>query len=136
MYQKKRKILRANHNLHVNKTLHSAIMKCSQLKIKAIKSKSKNDVIEYKKQHNVVVKVKKSCKKDFLTGQLLSHTSPINMQRLMQIFSLLKIIKFYLIIVKQQMFSTKLLFNNQSLKTLTCLNGQMSRNLTFLMKLT
>ena len=53
---KKRKILRGNHNLHVNKTLHSAIMKCSQLKIKAMKSKTKNDVFEYKKQHNIVVK--------------------------------------------------------------------------------
>ena len=30
------------------------ILKCSQLKIKAIKSKSKNDVIEYKKQHDLV----------------------------------------------------------------------------------
>ena len=36
----KRKILRGNLKPHVNKTLHSAIMKCSQLKIKAMKSKS------------------------------------------------------------------------------------------------
>ena len=62
---KKRKILRGNHNLHINKTLHSAIMKCSQLKIKAIKSKSKNDAIEYKKQHNIVAKLKRRCKKRF-----------------------------------------------------------------------
>ena len=62
---KKRKILRCNHNLHINKTLHSAIMKCSLLKIKAIKSKSKNDAIEYKKQHNIVVKLKKRRKKRF-----------------------------------------------------------------------
>ena len=40
-------------------------MKCSQLKIKAMKSKSKNDVIEYKKQHNLVLKLKKRCKKGF-----------------------------------------------------------------------
>ena len=46
---KKRKILRGNHKPHVNKTLHSAIMKCSQLKIKAMKFKSKNYVIKYKK---------------------------------------------------------------------------------------
>ena len=76
-----------------------------------MKSKSKNDVIEYKKQHNLVLKLKKRCKKGFFDnletkitlnrfGQLLSHISPINMQRVMQIFSLLKIIKFYLIIVK------------------------------------
>ena len=60
---KKRKILRGNHKSHVNKTLHSAIMKCSQLKIKAIKSKSKNYVIEYKKQHSLVLILKKRCKK-------------------------------------------------------------------------
>ena len=41
-------------------------MKWSQLKIKAMKSKTKNDVIEYKKQHNIVVKLKKRCKKGFL----------------------------------------------------------------------
>ena len=40
-------------------------MKCSQLKIKAMKSKSKNDVIKYKKQHNVVLKLTKRCKKGF-----------------------------------------------------------------------
>ena len=62
---KKRKILRGNHKPHVNKTLHSAIMKCSQLKIKAIKFKSKNDVIKYKKQHSLVLKLKKRCKKGF-----------------------------------------------------------------------
>ena len=60
---KKWKILRGTQKPHVNKTLHSAIMKCSQLKIKAMKSKSKNDVIEYKKQHNLVLKLKKRCKK-------------------------------------------------------------------------
>ena len=40
-------------------------MKCSQLKIKAMKSKSKNDLTEYKKQRNIVVKLKKRCKKGF-----------------------------------------------------------------------
>ena len=40
-------------------------MKCSQLKIKAMKPKSKNDVIEYKKQHNLVVKLKKRYKNVF-----------------------------------------------------------------------
>ena len=65
MHQKKRKILRANHKPHVNKTLHSAIMKCSQLKIKATKSKSENYITEYKKQRNLVLKLKKRCKKGF-----------------------------------------------------------------------
>ena len=60
---KRRKILRGNHTPHVNKTLHSAIMKWSQLKIKAMKCKSKNDAIEYKKQLNLVLELKKRCKK-------------------------------------------------------------------------
>ena len=38
-------------------------MKCSQLKVKAVKFKSKNDVIKYKKQHNLVLKLKKRCKR-------------------------------------------------------------------------
>ena len=43
-------------------------MKCSQLKIKAMKSKSKNDVSEYKKQHNIVIKLEKRCKKGFFNN--------------------------------------------------------------------
>ena len=35
---KKRNIFRDNQEPHVNKTLHSGIKKCSQLKIKAMKS--------------------------------------------------------------------------------------------------
>ena len=108
---KRRKILRGNHKPQVNKALQSAILKCSQLKIKAMKSKSKNDAIKYKKQHNLVFKLKKRCKKGSLNnletkitlnrfGRLLSHIFPINLQRVMQIFSLFKIIKLYLIIVK------------------------------------
>ena len=71
-------------------------MKYSQLKMKAIKSKSKNDAIEYKKHNNLALKLKKRCKKGFFNnletkitlnrfGQFLSHISPINMQRVMQI---------------------------------------------------
>ena len=76
-----------------------------------MKSKLKSNVLKYKKQRNLVLKLKKRCKKGFFDnletkiilnrfGQLRSHISPINMQRVMQIFSLLKIITFYLIIVK------------------------------------
>ena len=56
---KKRKISSANHKPHVNKTLHSAIMKRSQLKIKAMKPKSQNYVYEYKKWRNLILKLKK-----------------------------------------------------------------------------
>ena len=66
-------------------------MKCSQSKIKAMKSKTKKDVIEYKKQLNLVVKLKKHSKKEVFDNletkitpnrfdQLLSHISPINRQ--------------------------------------------------------
>ena len=40
-------------------------MKCSKLKIKAMESKSKKDVIEYKKQYKLVFKLKKYFKKGF-----------------------------------------------------------------------
>ena len=49
------------------------ILKCSQLRIKAIKSKSKNDVIEYKKQHALVLKLKECCKKRFLDTLETKH---------------------------------------------------------------
>ena len=35
------------------------------VKNQAMKSKSKNDVIEYKKQHNLVMKLRKRCKTGF-----------------------------------------------------------------------
>ena len=73
-----------------------------------MKSKAKNDVIECKKQRNKVVKPNKCCKQEFFDklgikinlnhfGQFVYH---INMKMVMQIFSLLKLIQFYLITVK------------------------------------
>ena len=67
-------------------------MKSSQLKFKAMKSKSKKDVIEYKSSTIWLLNWKSVLKKDFLTilkqkvtlnrfGQLLSHISAINMQK-------------------------------------------------------
>ena len=61
---KKIKIIRGNQNPYVNETLRSAIMKRSQLKNKAMKSKSKNDTTEYKKQCNIVVKLKNRSEKE------------------------------------------------------------------------
>ena len=40
-------------------------MKRSQLKNKANKTKSVDDLIKYKKQRNLVVKLNKNCKKEF-----------------------------------------------------------------------
>ena len=52
--QKNSKIFRGNQKRHINKILKNAIMKCSQLKSKANKTKSV-DLIKYKKQRNLVV---------------------------------------------------------------------------------
>ena len=57
-----------------------------------MKSKAKKDIIGYKKEHNVVVKLKNRSKTVFFDnletkitlncfGQLLSRISPINMQK-------------------------------------------------------
>ena len=81
-------------------------MKRSQLKKKAIKSKLKNDKTEYEKQCNIIVKLNNCCKKIFSTilkqkiilkhfGRPGIHISLISIHRVMQIYSLLKTIKFY-----------------------------------------
>ena len=106
--QKRIKILLSDQKPHVNETLHSAIMKRSQLKNKAMKSKSKNDTTEHRKHCNIVVKLNNCCKKNLFDNleilkhfcQLGSHISPRNVQMLMQIFSLLKIIELCLIIAQ------------------------------------
>ena len=54
---KKTKIFRGNHKPHINKTLRKAIMKRSQLKNKANKTKDPKDISKYKKQRNYVVKL-------------------------------------------------------------------------------
>ena len=63
---KKSKIFRGNQKPHINKILRNAIMKRSQLKNKANKTKSVDDLIKYRKQRNLVVKLNKNCKKSFL----------------------------------------------------------------------
>ena len=62
---KKSKIFRGNQKPHINKILRNAIMKRSQLKNKANKTKSVDDLIKYKKQRNLVVKLNKNCKHEF-----------------------------------------------------------------------
>ena len=62
---KKSKIFRGNQKPHINKILRNAIMKRSQLKNKANKTKSIDDLIKYKKQRDLVVKLNKNCKKEF-----------------------------------------------------------------------
>ena len=54
--------IQGNTKLHVNKKLRSAIMKRSRLKNKRDKTKSREDIINYKKQRNLVVKLNKKSK--------------------------------------------------------------------------
>ena len=61
---KKSKTFRGNEKPHINKTLRKAIMKRSQLKNKANKTRNTADVSNYKKQRNYVVKLNNQCKKD------------------------------------------------------------------------
>ena len=61
---KKIKTFRGNQNTHINKTLRKAIMKRSQLKNKANKTRNATDILNYKKQRNYVVKLNNQCKKD------------------------------------------------------------------------
>ena len=62
----KKKFIRGNHNLFMNKELSKAIMKRSQLKTKYQKTKNKSDRIDYKKQRNFCKKLRdKAIKSDF-----------------------------------------------------------------------
>ena len=61
---KKIKTFRSNQKPHINKTLRKAIMKRSQLKNKANKTRNATDVSNYKRQRNYVVKLNNQCKKD------------------------------------------------------------------------
>ena len=58
------KTFRGNQKHHINKTLRKAIMKRSQLKNKANKTRNATDVSNYKRQINYVVKLNNQCKKD------------------------------------------------------------------------
>ena len=59
---KKKKGIRGNNKLHVNKALRQAIMKRSKLKNKANKTKDPTDIKNYKKQRNYVVNLNKEAK--------------------------------------------------------------------------
>ena len=61
---KKNKIFRGNHKPHINKTLRKAIMKRSQLKNKANKTKDPKDILKYKKLRNYVVKLNNQSKQE------------------------------------------------------------------------
>ena len=50
-------------------------MKCSKLKNKANKTMSVDDLIKYKKQQNLVVKLKNNCKKEFFNNLVINNNS-------------------------------------------------------------
>ena len=62
---KESKIFRGNQKPHINKILRNAIMKRPQLKNKANKPKSVDDLMKYQKQRQLVVKLNENCKKEF-----------------------------------------------------------------------
>ena len=64
---KKTKYFRGNHNPHINKTLKKAIMKRSQFKNKANKTKDPRDILKYKKyikKLNYVLKLNNQSKQE------------------------------------------------------------------------
>ena len=59
---RKTKVRRGNHKPHNDKNLRKAIMKLSKLKNKANSTKLQEDIAEYKKQRNLVVKLNRDSK--------------------------------------------------------------------------
>ena len=86
---KKTKFLRGNQKPHVDKNLRKAIMKRSQLKNKANRTKKLEDFTKYKKQRNLMVKLNRESKtkyfdniqtsKNCFFGISVSHIFQINM---------------------------------------------------------
>ena len=52
------KVLRGNHKPHVDKNFSEAIVKHSKLKNKVNRTKLQDDIIKYKKQRNLTVKLR------------------------------------------------------------------------------
>ena len=64
MLQRKPKYFEGIISPHIEKTLRKAIMKRSQLKNKANKTKDPKDILKYKKQRNYVVKLNNQSKQE------------------------------------------------------------------------
>ena len=72
---RKTKILRGNQKPHIDKCLRKAIMKRSELKTKAIKTKRSEDISNYKKQRNLVVKLNREKKTEYFENLEISKNS-------------------------------------------------------------
>ena len=66
----KTKFLRGNNQPHLTKELRKSIMERSKLKNKANRTKNTEDWAAYKVQRNLVVKINRQAKKDFLASSL------------------------------------------------------------------
>ena len=75
---RKTKVLRGNHKPHVDKNFSEAIVKHSKLKNKANITKFQDNIIKYKKQRNLIVKLRGT-----LQGlrQFLITESPVKMMK-------------------------------------------------------
>ena len=74
---KKIKFLRGNQKPHVDKNLRKAIMKRSQLKNKANRTKNLEDITKYKKQRNLVVKLNRESKTQYFDNiQTTKNSKP------------------------------------------------------------
>ena len=72
---KKVKILRGNHKPHYYKNLRKAIIKRSRLKNKAKRTRSPIDIVNYKKQRNLVVSLNRQAKYEYFNEVSNSESS-------------------------------------------------------------
>ena len=72
---RKTKILRGNQKRHVDKNLRKAIMKRSELKSKANRTKRPKDISDYKKQRNLVVRLNKERRIEYFENLETSKNS-------------------------------------------------------------
>ena len=72
---KKVKILRGNHTPHCYKNLRKAIMKKSRLKNKAKRTKAPVDIVNYKKQRNLIVSLNRQAKYEYFNEVSNSESS-------------------------------------------------------------
>ena len=82
--------IRGNTKPQVNAKLSSAIMKSPNLKNKANKTKSRNDIFSYKEHRNVVVKLNKKSKFEYFNKNDPTNIFRTNTVKLTQTLSLLK----------------------------------------------
>ena len=72
---RKVKILHRNQKPHIYKNLRKAIMKCSELKSKANRTKQPKHISDYKKQRNLVVRLNKERRIEYFENLETSKNS-------------------------------------------------------------